>query len=186
MKQKMQNTRLDLLVSLTRAGRIGYLDDPYILPCAGNDADGPTPCGELAFPLEAYDSRNNGVALVQQRSPVVKEDNLPFEDEAEDEDYYPSLPFAALFSCFKGKLSVMECSSPTGPRELQQSGMLVNVQVFNWELQEVESEFPGSWYHQFFPSLTGRPTVLQLLHNEDRLFLSFLGFESDISMVKAG
>ncbi|KAJ6906041.1 clast3-related protein [Populus alba x Populus x berolinensis] len=63
---------VDLLVSLTRAGRIGYLDDPYILPCAGNDADGPTPCGELAFPLEAYDSRNNGVALVQQRSPVVK------------------------------------------------------------------------------------------------------------------
>ena len=82
---------------------------------------------------------------------------------------------------------MMECSSPTGPRELQQSGLLVNVQVFNWELQEVESEFPGSWYHQFFPSLTRRPTVLQLLHNEDSLlFLSFLGFESDISMVKAG
>ena len=30
-----------------------------------------------------------------------QEDNLPFEDEPEDEDYYPSLPFAALFSCFK-------------------------------------------------------------------------------------
>lgn len=29
------------------------------------------------------------------------ESNLPFEDELEDEDYYPSLPFAALFSCLK-------------------------------------------------------------------------------------
>ncbi|KAJ6906042.1 LOW QUALITY PROTEIN: hypothetical protein NC652_023709 [Populus alba x Populus x berolinensis] len=90
------------------------------------------------------------------------------------------LPFFLVSSLLQMADSVMECSSPTGPRELQQSGMLVN--VFNWELQEVESEFPGSWYHQFFPSLTGRPTVLQLLHNEDRLFLSFLGFESDISM----
>lgn len=41
-----------MLVSLTRAGRIGYLDDPYIFPCVGNDADGPNPYGELAFPLE--------------------------------------------------------------------------------------------------------------------------------------
>ncbi|KAL9391522.1 hypothetical protein Peur_015442 [Populus x canadensis] len=205
---------VDLLVSSTRAERIGYLDDPYILPCVGNDAYGPTPCGELALPLEAYDSRNNGVALVQQRSPVVKvvgllsfpffliiiygmmvefarnladfavatgmnhvlvlsslefmrlqkidtssgmqifylsstntdgtddccerlgwkkwqeynpdqrswkylsslaegnarqEDNLPFEDEPEDEDYYPSLPFAALFSCFKAKGIKVTC-----------------------------------------------------------------------------
>lgn len=77
------------------------------------------------------------------------------------------------FSWFASTFKVMECSSPTGPRELQQSGMLVNVQVFNWELQEVESEFPGCWYHQFFPSLTGRPTVLQLLHNEDSLLIFF-------------
>lgn len=41
-----------MLVSSTRAERIGYLDDPYILPCVGNDAYGPTPCGELALPLE--------------------------------------------------------------------------------------------------------------------------------------
>lgn len=27
-------------------------------------------------------------------------DDLPFE-ELEEEDYYPSLPFAALFSCLK-------------------------------------------------------------------------------------
>lgn len=32
---------------------------------------------------------------------TMLESNLPFEDELEDEDYYPSLPFAALFSCLK-------------------------------------------------------------------------------------
>lgn len=32
----------------------------------------------------------------------MQDDILPFEDEEEeDEDYYPSLPFAALFSCLK-------------------------------------------------------------------------------------
>ncbi|KAJ6896524.1 hypothetical protein NC651_022661 [Populus alba x Populus x berolinensis] len=61
-----------LNLKLQLAGRIWYLDDPYILPCVGNAADGPNPCCELAFPLETYDSRNNGVAFVQQRSPVVK------------------------------------------------------------------------------------------------------------------
>lgn len=29
------------------------------------------------------------------------QDDNPFEDELEEEDYYPSLPFAALFSCLK-------------------------------------------------------------------------------------
>lgn len=43
---------MDLLVSSTRAERIGYLDDPFVLPCVGNDAYGPIPCGELALPLE--------------------------------------------------------------------------------------------------------------------------------------
>jgi proteasome assembly chaperone 2 len=32
---------------------------------------------------------------------ATHEETLPFEDELEEEDYYPSLPFAALFSCFK-------------------------------------------------------------------------------------
>lgn len=33
---------------------------------------------------------------------VMPEDSLPFEGEFEEEEYYyPSLPFAALFSCFK-------------------------------------------------------------------------------------
>lgn len=190
---------VDLLVSSTRAERIGYLDDPYILPCVGNNAYGPIPCGDLALPLEAYDSPANALTLVQQRSPVVQgmmiefaknladfavasgkkhivvlsgldfgrwqridmssglqtyylsstnsdgtdeyceqlgwkrlqeynpaqrswkylsalaegnpleENRLPFEDELEEEDYYPSLPFAALFSCFKAKGLKVTC-----------------------------------------------------------------------------
>lgn len=190
---------VDLMVASTSAERIGYLDDPHVLPCVGNDAFGPDPQGELALPLEAYDSASNALTLVQQRSPVVKgttvefaknladfaaasgkkhvvvlssldfgrwrnidmssglqiyylsstnadgtddycdrlgwkrlqeynpaqrcwkylstlaegsavqEDNLPLEDELEEEDYYPSLPFAALFSCFKAKGLKVTC-----------------------------------------------------------------------------
>uniref|UniRef100_A0A2P2M103 Proteasome assembly chaperone 2 n=2 Tax=Rhizophora mucronata TaxID=61149 RepID=A0A2P2M103_RHIMU len=189
---------VDLLVSSTGAERIGYLDDPYILPCVGNDAYGPTPCGDLSLPLEVYESAVNELTLVQQRSPVVKgmtgefaknladfaiasgkkhvvvlsgldfgrwqrvdmsslqiyylsssscngtddfceqlgwkrlqeydpaqrswkylstladgnttrENDLPLEDELVEEDYYPSLPFAALFSFFKAKGLKVTC-----------------------------------------------------------------------------
>lgn len=43
---------VDLLVSSTGAERVGYLDDPNLLPCVGNDAYGLLPCGDLALPLE--------------------------------------------------------------------------------------------------------------------------------------
>ncbi|XP_010525686.1 PREDICTED: proteasome assembly chaperone 2 [Tarenaya hassleriana] len=190
---------VDLLVSSMGAERVGYLDDPFMLPCVGNDAYGPLPCGEIALPLEVYDSLSNGITLVQQRSPVVKgmminfakniadfasasgkkhvvilssldfqklqkldmssgsqvnylsstksdgtDDQLerigfkrldeydptgrcwrylssvfdensseemtpPSEDELEDIDYYPSLPFAALFSAFKARGLKVTC-----------------------------------------------------------------------------
>ncbi|KAF5751135.1 proteasome assembly chaperone 2 [Tripterygium wilfordii] len=190
---------VDLLVSSSRAERVGFLDDPNILPCVGNDAYGPIPCGELALPLEAYESPSNALTLIQQRSPVVQgmmvefaknladfaaangkehvvvlssldfgrwrhidmssglqiyylssakpdgtddyceqlgwkrlqeynpdqrswqflsslaegndvqDSSYPFEDDVEEEDYYPSLPFAALFSCFKAKGLKVTC-----------------------------------------------------------------------------
>lgn len=37
---------------------------------------------------------------------AVQEDSLPFDDELGEEDYYPSLPFAALFSFFKVMLQI--------------------------------------------------------------------------------
>ena len=43
---------VDLLVSSTAAERVGYLDDLNLLPCVGNDAYGPLPCGDIALPLE--------------------------------------------------------------------------------------------------------------------------------------
>lgn len=190
---------VDLLISSTRAERIGYLDDPNVLPCVGNDAYRPTPQGDLALPLEAYDSPSSALSFFQQRSPVVKEmmvefaknladfaaacgkkhvvvlssldfgrwqtvdmssglqiyylsstnmdgvdddcerlgwkrlqeydptqrlwkhlstiaegktveeDSVPLEDELGEEDYYPSLPFAAMFSCFKAKGLKVTC-----------------------------------------------------------------------------
>jgi proteasome assembly chaperone 2 len=190
---------VDLLVSSTGAERVGYLDDPNLLPCVGNDAYGPLPCGEIALPLEVYESSSIATTLAQQRSPVAKgmmikfaenianfaassgkkhiivlssldfqrlhnldmsrgpqvyylsnaesdgrddhcerlgfgrlheydsegrcwkylssvfEKNsveelaLPSEDELEDIDYYPSLPFAALFSAFKARGLKMTC-----------------------------------------------------------------------------
>ncbi|KAG4967107.1 hypothetical protein JHK84_033158 [Glycine max] len=62
----------DLLISSMGSERVGYLDDPNVLPCVGNDAYGPFPQGDLALPLEAYDSLSNALTIIQQRSPVVK------------------------------------------------------------------------------------------------------------------
>lgn len=42
----------DLFVSSMDSERVGYLDNPYVLPCVGNDAYGPLPQGDLALPLE--------------------------------------------------------------------------------------------------------------------------------------
>ena len=44
----------DLFISSMGSKRVGYLDDPNILPCVGNDAYGsfPFPQGDLALPLE--------------------------------------------------------------------------------------------------------------------------------------
>lgn len=180
---------VDLFVSSLRADRVGFLDDPNVLPCVGNDAYTAAPPGHLALPLEVYEFPSCELSIIQQRSPVVKgtmiqfarnlanfaaanriqhivllssldfgrwqsidmsnglqtyylssssldgkddecerlgfkklqeynpsqrtwkylssiaengEEDWPYE-ELEDEDYLASLPFAALFSCFKAK-----------------------------------------------------------------------------------
>ncbi|KAG8364277.1 hypothetical protein BUALT_Bualt19G0111600 [Buddleja alternifolia] len=189
---------VDLLISSLKAEKIGYLDEPNVLPCVGNDAYSPSPPGNLALPVEAYESSSSALTLVQQRSPIIKgmmieyaknmanfaaangkkhvvilssldfgrwrnidmssglqihylsssnvdgidadyeslgwkrlqdyspaqrtwkylnelveEGSVPDEDfaseELGDEDYYPSLPFAALFSCFKAKGLKVTC-----------------------------------------------------------------------------
>ncbi|TVU44837.1 hypothetical protein EJB05_04298, partial [Eragrostis curvula] len=62
---------VDLLISSARTRRVAYLDEPSVLPCAGNDAFGPDAVGDLTLALEAYESASHGLAFVQQRSPVI-------------------------------------------------------------------------------------------------------------------
>ncbi|KAL6637930.1 hypothetical protein ACP70R_025502 [Stipagrostis hirtigluma subsp. patula] len=62
---------VDLLISSARAKRVAYLDEPSVLPCAGNDAFGPDAVGDLALALEAYESTYHRLAFIQQRSPVI-------------------------------------------------------------------------------------------------------------------
>ncbi|CAN6286704.1 unnamed protein product [Urochloa humidicola] len=62
---------VDLLISSARARRVAYLDEPSVLPCAGNDAFGPDAVGDLALALEAYESTSHRLAFIQQRSPVI-------------------------------------------------------------------------------------------------------------------
>ncbi|KAH9301482.1 hypothetical protein KI387_013065, partial [Taxus chinensis] len=69
---------VDLLVSSRRAVKIGYLDDPYVLPCLGNDAYGPQPQGDLAVALEVYEDLEHDLSIIQQRSPVMKGTMLKF------------------------------------------------------------------------------------------------------------
>ncbi|PNY16245.1 proteasome assembly chaperone 2-like protein [Trifolium pratense] len=74
----------DLLVSSMGSEKVGYLDDPYVLPCVGNDAYGPVPNGDLALPIEAYDSPSNALTIIQQRSPVIKGMMLEFAKNMAD------------------------------------------------------------------------------------------------------
>lgn len=48
----MGQLAVDLIISSLRADRIGFLDDPNVLPCIGNDAYSASPPGQLALPLE--------------------------------------------------------------------------------------------------------------------------------------
>ena len=45
---------VNLLISSSRARRVAYLDEPSVLPCAGNDAFGPDAVGDLALALEGW------------------------------------------------------------------------------------------------------------------------------------
>lgn len=62
---------VDLLIPSSKARRVAYLDEPSVLPCVGNDAFGPNAVGDLALPLEEYESPSNGLAFIQQRSPII-------------------------------------------------------------------------------------------------------------------
>ncbi|CAH9104273.1 unnamed protein product [Cuscuta europaea] len=63
---------VDLVVSSLSVNRVGFIDDLNVLPCVGNDAYSAAPPGQLALPLEVYESSFRGSSILQQRSPIIK------------------------------------------------------------------------------------------------------------------
>ncbi|KAJ7551012.1 hypothetical protein O6H91_07G129900 [Diphasiastrum complanatum] len=69
---------VDLLISSLGAERIGFLEDPNVLPCVGNDPFGPEPEGRLTVALELYRDVKRELGILQQRSPVAKGSMLKY------------------------------------------------------------------------------------------------------------
>lgn len=69
---------VDLIISSLQPRKIGYLDDPCILPCIGNDPFDSIDKGELAVALEVYEGDDGNLRIVQQRAPVMKGTMLKF------------------------------------------------------------------------------------------------------------
>ncbi|KAG0628079.1 hypothetical protein M758_2G248200 [Ceratodon purpureus] len=68
---------VDLLIS-HGACKAGYLQEPHVLPCVGNDPFGPSADGDLAVALEVYEDAEQDVSIVQQRAPVIKGTMMKF------------------------------------------------------------------------------------------------------------
>ncbi|KAI5079537.1 hypothetical protein GOP47_0005016 [Adiantum capillus-veneris] len=69
---------VDLLIASLQTHKVGYLDDPCILPCIGNDPYHAVDKGELAVALEVYEEQDDDLRIVQQRAPVIKGSMLKF------------------------------------------------------------------------------------------------------------
>lgn len=247
---------VDLLIASLKSEKIGYLDDPNVLPCVGNDAYTPSPPGKLALPLEAYESSSSGLTLVQQRSPIIKgmmmsyaknmasfvagngkkdviilssldfgrwknidmssglqiyylsssnldgtdadceslgwkrlqgydsalrawkyldalaeegsvlDEDFPFE-ELGDEEYYASLPFAALFSCFKAKglkVTCLFCYCSEGDNIPEAFGMAeATCKLMGLNQNEVQGKGAATWITPFsWQSVYGPPADMSL------------------------
>ncbi|WVZ60686.1 hypothetical protein U9M48_010673 [Paspalum notatum var. saurae] len=103
---------VDLLISSARARRVAYLDEPSVLPCAGNDAFGPDAVGDLALALEAYESGPHRLAFIQQRSPVITGMMVSFAKNIAD--FISSIGknhIVILSSLDSGKRRVIDASS---------------------------------------------------------------------------
>ncbi|ONK74618.1 uncharacterized protein A4U43_C03F8340 [Asparagus officinalis] len=98
---------IDILVSSSGAKRVAFLDEPSVLPCVGNDAYGPVPEGILALPLEAYESPQHSLTLIQQRSPVLKGMMVEFAKN-----------FARFISSIKKKHVLILSSLDSGRRKI--------------------------------------------------------------------
>ncbi|KAL7181872.1 hypothetical protein ACSBR1_040728 [Camellia fascicularis] len=81
------------------------------------------------------------------------DDNMPFEDELGEDDYYPSLPFAALFSCFKQLKVVMDSiiwAFRHTERNIAETGLNFLLEMMkNFQT----SEFCNQFYRTYFVTI---------------------------------
>eukprot|EP01132_Coremiostelium_polycephalum_P010386 gene10386-12757_t len=63
---------IDLLVNTFKCTRIGYINDPFIVPIVGNDSYTPNGQGVLSTSVEVYQSPNKQITIVQQRAPIIE------------------------------------------------------------------------------------------------------------------
>lgn len=111
---------IDLLVSSSGAKRVAFLDEPSVLPCVGNDAYGPIPEGVLALPLEAYESPQHSLTLIQQRSPVLKGMMVEFARN-----------FARFISSFGKKHVVILSGLDSGRRRMLDASSYMQIQYIS-------------------------------------------------------
>ncbi|GAQ78007.1 hypothetical protein KFL_000060740 [Klebsormidium nitens] len=62
---------IDLIITGLDLKRIGFLEEPNVLPCAGNDAVGLTSEGIMSTSLEVFQSSSGSITIVQQRAPYA-------------------------------------------------------------------------------------------------------------------
>jgi proteasome assembly chaperone 2 len=61
---------VDLLVATLALPRVGYAEEPHVLPCVGNAPYAHAAGGTLATPLELY-AAADGPVVLQMRSPAA-------------------------------------------------------------------------------------------------------------------
>ncbi|KAH9656461.1 proteasome assembly chaperone 2 [Citrus sinensis] len=96
-----------------RLQRIDMSSGPQIYYLSSTSVDGTDDyCEQLGWKrLQEYNPAQRGWKYLSSlaEGDVGDENNFTFEDDLEEEDYYPSLPFAALFSCFKARGLKVTC-----------------------------------------------------------------------------
>ncbi|KAH9656465.1 proteasome assembly chaperone 2 [Citrus sinensis] len=92
---------------------LGHFSGPQIYYLSSTSVDGTDDyCEQLGWKrLQEYNPAQRGWKYLSSlaEGDVGDENNFTFEDDLEEEDYYPSLPFAALFSCFKARGLKVTC-----------------------------------------------------------------------------
>ena len=61
----------DLLIATLQLPRVGYAEEPHVLPCVGCAPYAHAAAGTLATPLELYAADGQGPVVLQMRSPAA-------------------------------------------------------------------------------------------------------------------